>query len=211
MHEWVLAGEIEEKTHRRESWFSNTLVLPGMNIYEALKIDDPKKLELRDYTFDLRGRHLEGAVLMRANLPKWTSRARISRKCRSIMPGFGVPGLMRRSFRAHRCEVWSSKAPTSAKPSFRARRSVRRSFRARRSAMYRSFKGNVRFVLRSLHGAGAAQGAGWRGRTSGSGSRRGSSFRRQYSTAAASERVAPRCSASGCLTPRGGASGCLVR
>ena len=57
------------KTHRRESWFSNTLVLPGMNIYEALKIDDPKKLD-KDYTFDLRGRHLEGAVFNGAKLTK---------------------------------------------------------------------------------------------------------------------------------------------
>jgi hypothetical protein len=39
------------------------LVLPGFNLYEALKIDDPKKLAWKEHYFDLRGRHLEQAVL----------------------------------------------------------------------------------------------------------------------------------------------------
>ena len=31
--------------------FSSTLVLPGLNIYEGLNIDDPEKAEWRDFVF----------------------------------------------------------------------------------------------------------------------------------------------------------------
>jgi hypothetical protein len=70
LHEWIFAGGIDVTTFRRASWFSNTLVLPGFNIYEALKIDDPKKVEWKDHIFNLRGRHLEGAIFNVANLTK---------------------------------------------------------------------------------------------------------------------------------------------
>jgi hypothetical protein len=70
LHEWIFSGEVDPTTRRRESWFSNTLVLPGLNIYEVLKIDDPKKLEWKHHTFDLRGRWLDGAVFVGADLPK---------------------------------------------------------------------------------------------------------------------------------------------
>jgi hypothetical protein len=63
-------GEVDRVTRRRDSWFSNTIVLPGLSIYEALKIDDPKKLDWKDYAFDLSGRRLEGAVFDGANLAK---------------------------------------------------------------------------------------------------------------------------------------------
>jgi hypothetical protein len=43
----LFAGEVDETTRRRTSLFSNTLVLPGFNLFEALKIDDPKKLGWR--------------------------------------------------------------------------------------------------------------------------------------------------------------------
>jgi uncharacterized protein YjbI with pentapeptide repeats len=69
-HEWLFAGDVDVTTRRRKSLFSNTLVLPGFNIYEALKIDDPKKIEWREHSIDLRGRHLEGAVFDGASLPK---------------------------------------------------------------------------------------------------------------------------------------------
>jgi uncharacterized protein YjbI with pentapeptide repeats len=68
----IFAGPIDETTRRRTSLFSNTLVLPGFNIYEALKIDDPKKVEWKEHLVDLRGRDLrdavfDGAVLKRAD------------------------------------------------------------------------------------------------------------------------------------------------
>ena len=69
-HGLLFAGEVDETTRRRKSLFSNTLVLPGFNLYEALKIDDPKKLTWKEHLFDLRGRHLEGAVFTGANLAK---------------------------------------------------------------------------------------------------------------------------------------------
>jgi uncharacterized protein YjbI with pentapeptide repeats len=67
----LFIGEVDyDTTHRRKSWFSSTLVLPGLNIYEALRIDEPKKVEWRDHILDLRGRDLEGAVLVKATLRK---------------------------------------------------------------------------------------------------------------------------------------------
>ena len=72
LRERIFAGPIDETTRRRTSLFSNTLVLPGFNIYEALKIDDPKKVEWKEHLVDLRGRDLrdavfDGAVLKRAD------------------------------------------------------------------------------------------------------------------------------------------------
>src|SRR6202011_3395913 len=46
-HDFLFAGEVDDTTRRRKSPFSNTLVLPGFNLFESLKIDDPKKLEWR--------------------------------------------------------------------------------------------------------------------------------------------------------------------
>jgi uncharacterized protein YjbI with pentapeptide repeats len=68
-HEWLFAGDVDDITRRRKSFFSSTLVLPGFNIYEALKTDDPKKVEWKEHSIDLRGRHLEGVVFDGANLP----------------------------------------------------------------------------------------------------------------------------------------------
>ena len=52
------------------SWPANTLRLQDFDIYEALKVDDPKKLDWKDHTFDLHNRQLEGAVFHRAKLGK---------------------------------------------------------------------------------------------------------------------------------------------
>jgi uncharacterized protein YjbI with pentapeptide repeats len=69
-HELLFAGEVDITTRRRKSLFSNTLVLQGFNLYEALKIDDPKKLAWKEHVFDLRARHLEQAVFDGADLTK---------------------------------------------------------------------------------------------------------------------------------------------
>jgi uncharacterized protein YjbI with pentapeptide repeats len=66
----LFAGEVDDATRRRKSLFSNTLVLPEFNFYEALKIDDPKKLAWKEHLFDLRARHLEQAVLDGSDLTK---------------------------------------------------------------------------------------------------------------------------------------------
>jgi len=57
-------------TRRRWLSFSSTLVLPGLNIYEGLKIDDQEKLKGRDYVFRARGRDLRGAIFDLASLPR---------------------------------------------------------------------------------------------------------------------------------------------
>jgi uncharacterized protein YjbI with pentapeptide repeats len=68
--ELLFAGEVDAVTRRRKSLFSNTLVLPGFDIYEALKVDDKKKLDWKDHLIDLRGRTLDRAVFSEAKLPK---------------------------------------------------------------------------------------------------------------------------------------------
>jgi uncharacterized protein YjbI with pentapeptide repeats len=70
MHEWLFAGEVDVVTRRRKNFLSSTLVLPGLDIYEALKIDDPNKLEWKERSIDLRGRHLEQSMFDGANLRK---------------------------------------------------------------------------------------------------------------------------------------------
>jgi uncharacterized protein YjbI with pentapeptide repeats len=74
LHQLVFSGSIDingdPARRRRTSLSSNTLVLPGFDIYEALKIDDPEKVEGKPYLISLRGRHLEGAILDGATLKK---------------------------------------------------------------------------------------------------------------------------------------------
>jgi uncharacterized protein YjbI with pentapeptide repeats len=70
LREWIFAGEVDLAARRRKSPFSNTLVLPGFNIYEALKIDDPNKVEWKETVIDLSDRDLNGAVLIGAVLTK---------------------------------------------------------------------------------------------------------------------------------------------
>jgi uncharacterized protein YjbI with pentapeptide repeats len=69
-HDLLFAGKVDGTTRRRKSLFSNTLVLPGFNLHEALNIDDPKKLAWKEHLFDLRGRHFEKAALDGADLAK---------------------------------------------------------------------------------------------------------------------------------------------
>jgi uncharacterized protein YjbI with pentapeptide repeats len=70
LRRWIFPGFADIQTRRPTSLFSRTLVMPGFNIYEALKIDDPKKVEWRQHLIDLRGRDLKGAVLDDALLPR---------------------------------------------------------------------------------------------------------------------------------------------
>lgn len=68
--EGLFDGGVDQITRHRTSLFSNTLVLPAFNIYQALKIDDPKKIEWKQTLIDLRGRDLNGAVFTAAILNK---------------------------------------------------------------------------------------------------------------------------------------------
>jgi uncharacterized protein YjbI with pentapeptide repeats len=69
-YELLFSGPVDQTTRRRSSVFSNTLILPDFDIYNALKIDEPTKIQWKDSILSLRGRHLEGAVLNNARLYK---------------------------------------------------------------------------------------------------------------------------------------------
>jgi hypothetical protein len=60
VHDWLFQSLIDDTTHRRRLPLSSTLVLPDLNVYEGLKIDDPDKTKWRDYVFRARGRDLKG-------------------------------------------------------------------------------------------------------------------------------------------------------
>ena len=70
VHDWLFHSRMDDTTHRRRLPLSSTLVLPDLNVYEALKIDDPEKTKWRDYVFRARGRDLKGAIFSLATLPK---------------------------------------------------------------------------------------------------------------------------------------------
>ncbi|SHG72861.1 pentapeptide repeat-containing protein [Bradyrhizobium erythrophlei] len=58
----LFEGPIDPNTHRRTSIWTNSLVLPRLNIYDLLKVDDPKKSDWRKYLLSVRGRDLRGAI-----------------------------------------------------------------------------------------------------------------------------------------------------
>lgn len=70
LHEWLFKSPVDGATSHRRLPFSNTLVLTGFDIYRALKIDDPAKVEGRDFLFSVRGRDLRGANLDLGDLSK---------------------------------------------------------------------------------------------------------------------------------------------
>jgi uncharacterized protein YjbI with pentapeptide repeats len=69
-HDLLFSGKVDRTSQRRASPFSNTIVLPYFDEFDALKIDDPKKLNALKRTLVLRGRHLESAVVSGADLRK---------------------------------------------------------------------------------------------------------------------------------------------
>ncbi|PZA13287.1 hypothetical protein DNX69_02605 [Rhodopseudomonas palustris] len=69
VHDALFSAEPNLVTHRRFP-FSNTLVLPSLNVYEDLGIDDPGKAKWRDFVFRSGERDLRGAIFTFASLPK---------------------------------------------------------------------------------------------------------------------------------------------
>jgi hypothetical protein len=67
---WLFSGAVNPALRRPKSYFANTLILPELNLYEALKIDDPKKVEWKEHLIDLYDRDLTQAVLSSAILTK---------------------------------------------------------------------------------------------------------------------------------------------
>ena len=70
LHEILVAGKPNLVTRRPESQWSNRLVLSGFAIGDRLKFDSENKISISSETVSLRGRRLEGAVLVGAHLPK---------------------------------------------------------------------------------------------------------------------------------------------
>lgn len=70
LHDILFDGEVDQVNRRPTSLFSNVLVLPGVEAYDPAKFDDDKKFATVRETVSLRGRHLEGAVLIDAQLRK---------------------------------------------------------------------------------------------------------------------------------------------
>jgi uncharacterized protein YjbI with pentapeptide repeats len=62
LHAMLFHGLPDPSTHRPSSPFSNILVLPYLNVYDILKVDDPQKTGWREYLLSLRGRDLRGAI-----------------------------------------------------------------------------------------------------------------------------------------------------
>jgi uncharacterized protein YjbI with pentapeptide repeats len=70
LHELLVAGEVNQVAERPRSLWSNRLVLPGISVAELSKFDSEAKVSALPVTISLRGRRLEGAVLLGARLPK---------------------------------------------------------------------------------------------------------------------------------------------
>ena len=63
-HEVLLVGQIDHVARRSTSPFSNVLVLPGLDAIDRTKFDSEAKISAARETISLRGRRLEGAVLL---------------------------------------------------------------------------------------------------------------------------------------------------
>ena len=149
LHDWVFNSPVDFTTRRRWLPISSTLVLSGLNIYEGLNIDDPKKAEWREFVFRPRGRDLRGAIFGLASLPKVDFEGAKLQGASLYRAHFRARHSKARSFRARRLKARSFRARTlqcaasgsfAGCANFRARRLKARNFRVRRSKA-RSFRG----------------------------------------------------------------------
>ncbi|MGF6997260.1 pentapeptide repeat-containing protein [Paraburkholderia sp. GAS32] len=69
-HKFLVAGDVDLRTRRPVSLWSNRLVLPGIDVLDRSKFDTEAKTMDATETLSLRARHLQGAVLIDANLRK---------------------------------------------------------------------------------------------------------------------------------------------
>jgi uncharacterized protein YjbI with pentapeptide repeats len=69
-HQLLVAGEVNYVTGRPQSLWSNVLVLPNFELGDRVKFDAQGKVAISSDALSLRGRSLEGAVLVRAHLRK---------------------------------------------------------------------------------------------------------------------------------------------
>ena len=70
LHELLVAGDVDLVARKPTSLWSNVLVLPGVNALDHAKFDTEAKIAAVPETLSLRGRRLEGAILVDARLRK---------------------------------------------------------------------------------------------------------------------------------------------
>jgi uncharacterized protein YjbI with pentapeptide repeats len=70
LHELLVAGDVDFVARKPTSLWSNRLVLPGLDVIDRAKFDTEAKIAALTETLSLRGRRLEGAVLIEARLRK---------------------------------------------------------------------------------------------------------------------------------------------
>ena len=70
LHDLLVAGNVDLVARKPTSLWSNRLVLPGIDVIDHAKFDSEEKLESLRETVSLRGRDLEGAVLIGSDLRK---------------------------------------------------------------------------------------------------------------------------------------------
>jgi uncharacterized protein YjbI with pentapeptide repeats len=71
----LVSGRVDYTDRRLKSIWSNVLVLPDLNFVQIAKFDTKAKLDMVDVTVSLRGRNLDGAVLIGSKLAKADFRA----------------------------------------------------------------------------------------------------------------------------------------
>jgi uncharacterized protein YjbI with pentapeptide repeats len=69
IHDLLFNGPYDARSQRRRSLFSNTLVLPGFDVPESMKID-ASKLGPFEYSFTRKNGHFEGAIFQGTDLRK---------------------------------------------------------------------------------------------------------------------------------------------
>ena len=70
LHELLVAGDVDLVARKPTSLWSNRIVVPGIDVIDRAKFDTEDKIKAARETFSLRGRRLEGAILIDARLRK---------------------------------------------------------------------------------------------------------------------------------------------
>src|SRR5262249_40204964 len=68
LYDVLVAGEVDLTSRKLKSLWSNRLVLPGLDLTDYGKVDSESRRAVRSHSTSQRSRHLEGAVLIGANL-----------------------------------------------------------------------------------------------------------------------------------------------
>ena len=70
LHDMLVAGDVDLIARKPTSLWSNRLVLPGIDVIDHATFDSDEKSGTSRETLSLRGRRLEGAVLIDSDLRK---------------------------------------------------------------------------------------------------------------------------------------------